>query len=180
MSVLNRIVVVSSIAFSASAFAASPSDLPTPDAGLWELKTALSEMGGMAMTFESCVDGTFEEMMTHPEVENADCTDQTIDQQGNRIVVSATCTIEGSRAEMNGVFTGDFAKAYQGEIRSTYTPPLHGMASTTMKVDARWLSACRPGQKPGDARMVGMPSVPGVGNIDLEGLMRNLPQMPGR
>lgn len=151
--------------------------LPKPDSGLWEMKTMISEMGGMTMNMESCVDGTIEEMMQHPEVDNADCRDMRTDHKGNRITASATCTIEGSTAKMNSVFTGDFKKNYRGEMVTTYSPPLHGMAKTTMTIEGRWIAPkCHPGQKPGDTQMKGT-NIPGMGNIDLDGLMKNLPGM---
>lgn len=151
-------------------------NLPKPDSGNWEIKTTMVDMGGITMQFESCVDGTIEDMMKHPEVDAADCTDLKVEQRGNRVTARGSCTVEGSRADFESVFTGDFRKNYRGEIRSTYTPPLHGMKTTTMNIEGRWLSAaCLPGMNPGDARMKGMPGIPGMGNIDLEALMKNMP-----
>jgi hypothetical protein len=44
-------------------------------------------------------------------------------------------------------------------------------------MDARWLGACKPGQRPGDVIMMGMP---GMGDINIEEMMKNLPQAPRR
>lgn len=155
-----------------------PPDMPQPDAGLWEMKTAIAEMGGMAMTLESCMGGSVEELLQRPEVDNANCSDMKIDYAGNRMTARATCTIEGSRAEMVSDFTGDFRRAYQGEVRTTFNPPLHGMQQTTTKVEGRWVAPdCLPGQKPGDSRMKGGINVPGLGNIDLDAMMKNIPGM---
>lgn len=174
---LARILVLP-LALAAGAALANPAtaNLPKPKSGMWEMKTSIAEMGGMSMNFESCVDGTIEDMMKHPDVEDADCKDMKIEHSGNRVTARATCMIEGSKADIESVFTGDFTKSYRGEIRSTYTPPLHGMKTTSMNVEGRWIApACAPGQKAGDTRMKGGVSVPGMGTIDLDSLMKNLP-----
>lgn len=161
---MKRIFLLPFLATAATAFANPlPPDLPTPDPGLWEMKTTIAEMGGMSMNMESCVDGTIEEMMQHPEAEKADCTDMKVDHSGNRMRASATCTIEGSKAEIVSDFTGDFEKSYRGEVVTTFTPPLHGMKKTTAQVEGRWIAPdCHPGQKPGDTRMKGGVNIPGM------------------
>ena len=155
-----------------------PPNMPKPDAGLWEMNTTMAEMGGMAMSFDSCMGGSVEELLQRPEVDNADCSDMKIDYAGNRMSARATCTIEGSRVEIVSEFTGDFRRAYRGEVRSTFNPPLHGMTQTTTKVEGRWVAPdCLPGQKPGDSRMKGGVNIPGLGNIDLDAMLKNIPGM---
>lgn len=166
------------VAGSALAAPTIPSDMPQPDPGLWELKTSIAEMGGMTMTFESCMDGSVEELLQRPEVEDADCQDMHIDYSNNRLTARAVCTVEGSRAEIVSEFTGDFRRAYQGEVRSTYTPPLQGMRQTTAAVEGRWIaSECAPGQRPGDTRMKGGIGIPGLGDINLDDMLKNIPGM---
>lgn len=157
------------------AFTVAADDLPRRDSGLWEMKTALAEMGGMGMNFQTCVDDSVDDLM--PEDPDADCDEQSYRRDGNRIVFEAICRADGSTAKIKGEFTGDFTRNYRGEIRTTYTPPLQGMASSTMTMEARWVGPCKPGQKPGDVIMMGMP---GMGNINLEEMMKNLPQMQTR
>lgn len=156
-----------------------PPNLPQPEAGLWETKTAIAEMGGMEMSFETCMDGRLEELLQRPEVEEADCTDMQFEYQNKRLTARGSCMVEGSRVDIVSEFTGDFRRSYSGEIRSTFTPPLQGMQQSSARVEGRWVApACLPGQKPGDSRMKGGVNVPGLGNIDLEGLMQNLPSLP--
>lgn len=176
---MQRIFALSLVAATGAALANPvPPNMPTPDAGLWEMKTTVAEMGGMAMTFESCMGGSVEELLQRPEVEDAECSDMKIDYAGNRMTARATCTIEGSRADIVSEFTGDFRRAYRGQVRSTYTPPLHGMQQTTATVEGRWVAPnCLPGQKPGDSRMKGGMNIPGLGNIDLDSMMKNMPGM---
>ena len=40
-----------------------------------------------------------------------------------------------------------------------YDPPQHGMKEMKMSQDARWLGACKAGQKPGDVMMPGGPKM---------------------
>lgn len=41
-----------------------------------------------------------------------------------------------------------------------YRPPLEGMSEVTMTMNARWIGPCKPGQKPGDVDIPGMPAGP--------------------
>ena len=53
--------------------------------------------------------------------------------------------------------TGD--TAYRGDVKMRFTPPMSGISEMNMKVDGRWLGPCRPGMKPGDLVMPGMPDI---------------------
>lgn len=150
---------------------AGAQDMPQRDPGLWEMKTALAEMGGMGMNLQTCVDDSVDDLL--PADPDADCDEESYRRDGDRIVFAATCRADGSVAKISGAFTGDFAREYRGEIHTTYTPPLQGMARSTMTVEARWVGACKPGQKAGDVTMMGMS---GMGSINLEEIMKNMPQ----
>lgn len=156
--------------------AGAAGDLPKRDPGVWEMKTALAEMGGMGMTVQTCVDDTVDELFVQPD-EDSQCTDESYRREGNRVLFQATCRVDGSTARISGVFSGDFRRSYRGEIKATYSPPLEGMASSTMTMDARWLGGCKPGQRAGDVIMMG---VPGMGDINVEEMLKNLPQAPRR
>lgn len=158
------------------AAAQTPIDMPKPAAGLWAVKTSVAQMGGLSVSLEACVDESIEDLLMQPD-EALDCIDQVYRRDGDRITFEATCRAEGSVATIKGVFEGDFERAYRGEVNTTFAPPLHGMTATDMTLDARWTGACRPGQQPGDVVMTGMPTIPGLGEINLEELMRNLPQL---
>ena len=49
------------------------------------------------------------------------------------------------------MFSGD--TAYRMDMLSTYNPPMMGMKEARTTVEAKWLGACKPGQKPGDVTM---------------------------
>jgi hypothetical protein len=151
----------------------SAPDLPKRHPGLWEMKTTMPQMGGMAMTMQTCVDDTVEDLMAQQDDEAENCQHRDYRRDGDRVLFEATCETDGSTVHVKGVFSGDFNKSYKGQINSTYTPPIHGMASSSMTMEGRWLSACKPGQQPGDTQMMGMP---GMGNINIQEMMKNMPK----
>jgi hypothetical protein len=101
------------------------------------------------------------------------CIDQNADQQwmqGNsmskdacskpdykiekdRIVVNSVCKLGQTVATSHTVFTGKYDSAYRVESQSTYDPPLMGRKESKTVIDAKWVGACKPGQKPGDMIM---------------------------
>ncbi|HRP97046.1 MAG TPA: DUF3617 family protein [Rhodocyclaceae bacterium] len=151
-------------------------ELPRRDPGLWEMSTSMVEMGGLGMNMQACIDESVEDLMMQAEADS-DCSEQSYRRDGERIVFAATCMVDGSRAQIDGVFTGNFAKHYEGEVRTTYTPPLEGMATTHLKMAARWIGACKPGQQPGEVVMTGMT---GMGDMNFDDLMQRMQEMQPR
>lgn len=172
MSLLKAIAVAVPLLFATTAAQSAP-DMPKRQPGLWEIKTSLAEMGGMGMTIQTCVDDTIDDLMAKQDDADQDCEKRDYRKDGDRITFEAICKSDGTTVHIKGVFSGNFTKSYKGEIHTTYTPPMSGMASSTMTMEGRWLSACKPGQKPGDSQMVGMPN---MGNINLQELMKNMPK----
>lgn len=173
MPLLKIIAVAAPLLFASTAALSAP-DMPKRQPGLWEMKTSMAEMGGMGMTMQTCVDETTEELMAKQrDDDDKNCEKRDYRRDGDRVTFEAVCKIEGSTVHTKGVFSGNFTKSYRGEIRSTFTPPMNGMATSTMTMDGRWLGACKPGQKPGDTQMMGMPN---MGNINIQELMKNMPK----
>lgn len=176
-----RLVAALVLALAAPHLAAqSVDDLPKRQPGLWELKTTLAEMGGFTNTFQICIDEEFDDLMDTQGDEDTDCSEQTVRREGNRVFVDAVCRIDGTTATLRGVFEGDFSSQYTGQIKTTYDPPMQAMSTTHLTLEGRWLSACLPGQKAGDVVLQGMPNIPGMGDLNLKELMKNLPQSPSR
>lgn len=168
-----RILTALAAAATASAgLAEMPADMPKRTPGLWEMKTSMLEMGGMGQTISMCVGPQTDNLLAQQDSD--DCSQKSYRRDGQRILFKAVCKAEGSTATIDGFFSGDFVKHYSGEIRSTYSPPLQGMKQMTMKQEARWVGECKPGQKPGDIIMQGM------NGINIEEMMKNLPQAPRR
>ena len=61
----------------------------------------------------------------------------------------------GSKMTSKTVISGDLDKAYKMDVQTKYDPPLMGNAQTTTTIEAKWLGACKAGQRPGDMTMPG-------------------------
>lgn len=152
-------------------------ELPQRKPGLWEIATEMSMMPGRAMTMRQCIDSkTDTDLMARTEQERRNCSKQRIWRDGDSFRIESVCKADASTVTTNGVFSGDFSSAYTGDIHSHFDPPLNGMVESRMKISARHLGPCKSGQKPGGSTL----SVPGIGTVDLEQMMKNMPKMPGR
>ena len=80
-------------------------------------------------------------------------------KQGNKFTMHSVCKFENTTATTDAVFTGAFDSSYKGDMRTRYSPPMHGMSESKMSMEAKWLGPCKAGQKPGD---VIMPNMKGI------------------
>jgi hypothetical protein len=64
-----------------------------------------------------------------------------------------------------------FETSYAGRLETTYAPPLHGMATTTTALEAKWVGPCAAGQKPGDTEVL----MPGMRGLNLNEMLKNMP-----
>jgi hypothetical protein len=66
------------------------------------------------------------------------------------IQITSVCKMRGSTITTQTNLSGKFDSAYHGEIKIRSNPPLAGVKESRVMLDAKWVGACRPGQKPGD------------------------------
>lgn len=154
-------------ALAASAgIATSAEDYPPRKPGLWQMSVQAS---GNTMTMQHCIDAATDQAMRDMgkgEGKNA-CASQSIKREGdNKMVVDSVCKTGGSTATTHAVVTGDFSTGYRMDMQTTFSPPMAGRATDTSVIEAKWLGACKAGQKPGDMMMPG-------------GMKMNIRQMPG-
>lgn len=153
-----------------SAFAASV-DMPKRKPGLWEIK--ISQAGAkQGHTMQQCIDEKTDDLINSSMGGQAkpDCSKIEMRRDGDKWVSEAVCKMSGSTITTKGVFTGRWDSGYRGDMKSTYDPPLHGMRESATTIDAKWLGACKAGQKPGDI------SVPGMPNININDMMKQMPK----
>lgn len=145
--------------------------IPARKPGLWEIDTEMSMMGGQKITARRCIgpngDG---DLLDRSAKERKKCSEAKVTRQGTQVITDMVCKVDSSTATIHGVLSGDFQKQYAGRVDTTYAPPLRGMSSTSLTLDARWIGPCAPGQKPGDTEMTML-----GGRINLQELMKNMP-----
>ena len=160
------------VLITASAASAATIDAPKRKSGLWEIK--MSNAATKGMTMQQCIDQSTDDLMKNnmAGMEKPSCSKNELRRDGDKIISESVCKVGASTATTRAVLTGHFDSAYKADIRSTYDPPLHGMKESTTVLDAKWLGACKPGQKAGDTSMPGMP------NFNMNDMMKNLPKQP--
>lgn len=154
MQTSKRILVLLAAASACAAPYASAADMPKRKPGLWQ--QTVSGQGMPAQTLSMCTDEKTDDLLQSKARGAAQCSQQSVRRQGNSIVVEAVCKDGKTTIRTEGVFSGDFSSRYAGEMRSTFDPPMHGMKEMNQKIEARWLGACKPGQKPGDVTVDSM------------------------
>lgn len=163
--VLFLAVLVATAVASAASF-----DAPKRKSGLWEIRILNAKAKG-AHTVQQCVDQKTDDLMKNEaaRMENMSCTKNEMHREGDKIVAESICKMDGSTARTRAVFTGRFDSAYKADIKSTYEPPMAGMREASTVIEAKWLGACKSGQKPGEI------SIPGVPNIN-EMMKKGMPK----
>lgn len=151
-----------------SAQAADPAlNLPARKPGLWQFTTldkTTSNRPGTTTTM--CTDESFGKEMFEmgSAMEREMCPRKDHTRQGNRVLIHSVCKFGDSTITSQGVATFSGDTAYRMEINATYAPPLMGMKEGKTVIEAKWLGACKPGQKPGDM------TLPGGQTVNMRGL----------
>jgi len=143
------------------AITASAQDMPKRKSGLWEISmtssaapAATKSAGGIKMT--QCVDQSRDDafrQLGHQMERESKCTRTNMQRGPGSMSFESTCDFAGTKMMSKSKITGDFDSAYRMEMTTRYDPPLMGKAEGSMVVEAKWLGACKPGQRPGDMTM---------------------------
>lgn len=149
--------------FLLAAGTAGAADAPKRKSGLWEITNSMSGQYAMTTTMQQCVDQNTDKLMEQSGRKEAEksCSKNDVRQDGSKVIVDSVCKFDNTTATTHAEFTGDFGSNYRGDIKTTYNPPMQGMKEMQMTIAAKWLGACKPGMKPGDVVMQGMPGMPG-------------------
>lgn len=155
-------------------------ELPMRKAGLWEMKVLRAGSATPDMTMQQCTDATTDKEMSTAvsPVGKEMCSKQDIQKTATGYVTDSVCGIAGVSITSHAEITGDFNSAYtvKSTSRSDSAPAGVPRESATT-IEAKWLGACKPDQKPGDIVMPGGMKM----NIkDLEKLKGLIPKQPGK
>ncbi len=133
-------------------------DLPIRKAGLWEIKVAHPGSPLPSLTMQHCTDETIDKDMNNMVSPMAKqiCSRQDVQKTAAGYVGDSVCNVAGVSVSSHSEISGDFNSAYtvtttsHGELGSKGVP-----RDTVIKIEAKWLGACKPDQKPGDIVMPG-------------------------
>jgi hypothetical protein len=135
-------------------------DLPARKAGLWEVKMAFEGRNLPPQIMQQCIDAATDKMMSAfgSNLRQDMCSKQDVQKVGNTLVVDSVCQMGAMTMTSHGVISGDFNSGYTMKVSSTRSggPAIPGApadGTSNMTIEAKWLSACKPDQKPGDMIM---------------------------
>ena len=143
-----------------TAAAAASFDQPKRKPGLWEIKITNARVKG-SHAIQQCVDEKTDDLMKKEMSESGktQCSKNEMHKEGDAVIAESVCKIQNSTAKTRAVYTGNFDTAYKADIHSTYEPPLSGIKQASSIIEAKWMGPCKPGQKPGDMVIPGMPNI---------------------
>src|ERR1700730_613387 len=131
-------------------------EIPVRKAGLWEMKIVRTGTQLPEMTMQHCTDeATDRETNTGlaPAAKDV-CSKNDIQKTATGYVGDSACNVAGASVTSHSEITGDFTSAYTVKTTShTEHGPAALPRDTTMTIEAKWLGACKPDQKPGDIMM---------------------------
>ena len=133
---------------------AQAQEVPQRKSGLWELKRTTVRTEGKPRIVQMCIDQASDNALRQlaEGMRNETCKTDKIRREGDQLVVDAVCKLGQTRttATTHAVIAGKFDSAYKIESKSTYDPPMRGKTEGGAVLEARWLGACKPDQRPGD------------------------------
>jgi hypothetical protein len=132
-------------------------EMPLRKAGLWEMKLVRTGSPLPEMTMQHCTDETTDKEMstTFSPMSKEVCSKRDIQQTATGYVSDSVCSVGGASMTSHSDITGDFNSAYTIKMTAHSDRGVAGVRDTTMTIEAKWLGACKPDQKPGDIVMPG-------------------------
>jgi hypothetical protein len=133
-------------------------ELPTRKAGLWELSMLPAGEKTPNMTMQHCTDETTDKQMStsfSPMAKQA-CSKNETRKTATGYSTDSVCTVAGMQTTSHSEVTGDFNSAYSVKVSSHMEGgPAAVPHDNAMTLEAKWLGACKPDQRPGDILMPG-------------------------
>ncbi len=119
------------------------------------MKTTGGPVG--ARTVQQCIDAATDDLLRTRSNEGQNCSRPEVERSGSRYKVRTLCENNGVKSTVDGEYTMSGDTRYTGDMKMTFDPPMSGVSEMNMKMEGRWLGACKAGMKPGDVVMQGMP-----------------------
>jgi hypothetical protein len=141
--------------FSVSGVAA---ELPLRKAGLWEMKVVKTGSKLPDMTMQHCTDPTTDKEMSNlvSPLAKQICSKQDVVKTATGYVSDSICTVSGVAMTTHADIVGDFDSGYTVTSKTHMDKGPNGAPlDTVTTIEAKWVGACKPEQKPGDIVMPG-------------------------
>jgi hypothetical protein len=137
--------------------AVDAAELPVRKAGLWEMK--IVKTGAVPeMTMQHCTDEATDKQMStaFSPMSKEICSKNEVQQTATGYATDSVCSVAGISMTSHSDITGDFNSAYTIKSTSHREGGSAGVPrDPTTTIEAKWLGACKPDQKPGDIVMPG-------------------------
>lgn len=131
-------------------------ELPLRKAGLWEMKMIRTGSPLPEMTMQHCTDATTDKDMSVAlsPLSKQICSRSDIQKTATGYATDSVCKVGAVTMTSHSDVIGDFNSAYtvKATSHSEGGPPALARDSATV-IEAKWLGACKPDQKPGDIVM---------------------------
>jgi hypothetical protein len=136
---------------------AARADAPLRKAGLWEMKIVRTGSPMPEMTMQHCTDEATDKAMStgFAPAANETCSKHDLQKTATGYVSDSVCSVTGMTVTSHADIIGDFNSAYTVKTTSRTERAPSPPRDSTMTVEAKWLGACKPDQKPGDIVMPG-------------------------
>ena len=133
-------------------------ELPVRKAGLWEMKVTSTGAPAPKTTMQQCTDETTDKAMStafSPMAKDI-CSKNDTQKTATGYVTDSVCGVAGMTIKSKAEINGDFNSAYTVKSTSHTEGGIGGAPrDSTSTIEAKWLGACKPDQKPGDIMMPG-------------------------
>jgi hypothetical protein len=137
---------------------ARAAEIPIRKVGLWEMKVARTGSPMPEMTMQHCTDeATDRDMNTGigPTARDV-CSRNDLQKTATGYIADSACNVAGASITSHSEISGDFNSAYTVKTTAhTENGPSAVPRDATVSIEAKWLGACKPDQKPGDIVMPG-------------------------
>jgi len=128
-------------------------EIPFRKSGLWEIE--MTNNDDPTMTMKQCVDAASEKetLEMSKRLSKDKCTKNETRKEGDTYITETDCTMGNRRIISTTVTTGDFTSYYESIVTVQPDADNSDNPGSSIKLKAKWISECGPGQKPGQVIM---------------------------
>ena len=118
-------------------------DAPRRASGLWEVAVAVSGQP-TPVVGQYCIDAAADDLAVTAGggIPQKDCSEARTLPKGDGFAIESVCKLGNSTVTSLGVFKGDPASAYAGDLEAQYSPPLYGRREVKSRIEVRLLGPC--------------------------------------